>query len=159
MTPIRPTRPIVTALATLALALLPAGARADLTPWDQEEVTKIGQELRVATAGLWETFRKDMPASPGTGSRQAQQQLLEDFKKIENQSKKISMQLDDGLGREETLNSYKRLMMLVRDAREEARRQLVLKPTLDKITAARDALYRLAPFYEADWTPPAPVIR
>jgi hypothetical protein len=100
-----------------------------------------------------------MPSSPGTGSRQAQQRLLDNFKKIENQSRKISMQLDDGNGREDTLNNYKRLMMLVRDAREEARRQLVLKPTLDKITTARDALFRLAPYYEADWTPPAPVIR
>ncbi len=69
------------------------------------------------------------------------------------------MQLDDGKGREETLNNYKRLMMLVRDSREEARRQLVLKPTLEKITTARNALFRIAPFYEADWTPPEPVIR
>jgi hypothetical protein len=153
------TRSIVTGLAALALALLPTGARAELTPWDQEEVAKIAQELRVATKGLWETFRKDMPSSPGTGSRQAQQRLLDNFKKIENQSRKISMQLDDGKGREDTLNNYKRLMMLVRDSREEARRQLVLKPTLDKITTARDALFRLAPYYEADWTPPEPVIR
>jgi hypothetical protein len=69
------------------------------------------------------------------------------------------MELEAGKGREETYPVWQRLSTLVRDAREEARRQMLQQNSLDKITVARDALNELGPFYEKDFKPATPTVR
>ncbi len=158
MTSTRATR-WVPALAALALALTPAAASADRADWNQEEVTKIAAQLRDSTKDLRDTLRRDMPSSPGTGQRQAQTRLLDNLRRIENETRKLAIELESGKDREATFPVYQRLMMLVRDAREEARRQMLQQSSLDKITVARDALNQLGPFYEKDFKPTAPPVR
>jgi hypothetical protein len=158
MTSIRPTR-WVPAVAALALALAPAAASADRAEWNQEEVTKLAGELRDSTKDLRDTFRREMPSSPATGQRQAQQRLLDNLRRIQNSTRKLALELEAGKDREATFPVYQQLMTMVRDAREEARRQMLQQSSLDKITVARDALNQLGPFYEEDFKPTTPVVR
>jgi hypothetical protein len=55
--------------------------------------------------------------------------------------------LQDGKGRDETTSSYRRLMTLVRDARETGRTMFLEQPTLDQIEKANEALDAIAPYY------------
>jgi hypothetical protein len=159
MTSIRATR-WVPALAALALALTPAAASADRAEWNQEEVTKIAVQLRDSTQDLRNTFRKGMNPNPGgLGMRQAQDQLLEDLRRITNETRKLALQLEAGKGRDDTYPSWQRLNMWVRDAREEGRRQMIKQDALDQITVARDALNQLGPYYEKDFKPATPAVR
>jgi len=138
-------------LVVLVLALgvwLPGAAFAELAKWDQERVTALGGELVQTTEALYSTFVKEPPATIGSGQSRDYYRLRQLVRRIRTEARNLSSSLSNGEGYDETLPIYENLMVIVRDAREVAKRTFTSNFVLEKATAAGDVLRRLAPYYD-----------
>ena len=134
------------------LATLSDQDLAKLAKWDQARVTAITGELAPAISDIYVSVNTlKTGASVGSGQATAYLRLKDRVRVARNESRHLARQLTDGRGRLETVHSYSRLMTVIRDAREEARRMLIEKPTLDKIAVAGDLVRRLTPYYNPNW--------
>ena len=140
---------LVTALLVAALAAwLPAESVAELAKWDQDRVAKIGDSLSTAASELHSAMRKVPPPTAGSGQSRAWHRAIDRVRLIQSESRRLATRLADGKGHDETFPVWERLMMLVRDAREEGRRLFIAEPVMDKIAGVRDQLRQLAPYYD-----------
>ena len=138
-------------LVVLVLAIavwVPSASFAELAKWDQERVTALGGELVQATDALYSTFVKEPPATVGSGQLKDYYRLRQLVRRVKREAKHLSSSLAKGEGYAETLPIYESLMVLVRDARETAKRTFTSNFVLDKAAAAGDVLRRIAPYYD-----------
>ena len=151
--------------AFAALLLLPLAAQADhhekgqaaAGDWDQAKVTALAEQLSDAVNDVYRSVSR-LQTGSGMASGQANAYLrLKDKLRVgRNEARHLAGALGDGKGREETSHAYRRLMTLVRDAREEGRKMFLEKPTLDKVEKANELLQQIAPFYpDIASSPPA----
>jgi hypothetical protein len=133
--------------ALLATATL---ASAELTPWNQEQVTAIAAELKVATKDLRDTLRKQPPPTLGQPGKRAFHQLRDDVAAIDTTAGRLHSALAGGATLDETLPTYRRMISSVRSASDELRRIQLGEPVAGKIEAAAAALRQLRPYYEEE---------
>jgi hypothetical protein len=147
------TRQVVHAICLLAMILLlpAANTRAELTAWDQAQVTALGKELVQATNALNETFRKQPPPSVGSTQSAAYHRLKQFVRMLDVVSHEFAGSLEKGEGREQTLAIYDNLMQLARSARDEAARVFVARDVGDRAGAVRRVLNQLGPYYDPDF--------
>ena len=152
------TRHVAHAICLLAmLLLLPAAiARAELAAWDQAKVTALGKELVQASNALYETFRKQPPASVGSMQSASYHRLKQFVRMLHVVSQEFAGSLEKGEGREQTLTIYDNLMQLARSARDEAARVFVAHDVGDRAGAVRRVLNQLGPYYDPDFPTLAP---
>lgn len=132
----------------LAVAWAPAEGVAELAKWDQDRAEKISGNLATAAHELYTAMRQMPPPTLGTGQNAAWYRALDRVRLIRSESKHLAAALKDGNAYDETLPVWRRLMSLVRDAREEGRKLFLAEPIMDKIAATRDQLRQLAPYYD-----------
>jgi hypothetical protein len=114
-------------------------------------VTRIAENLADAANDVYRSIvRKRTGAQVGSGQASSFLRLKDRTRLARNETRHLARQLQEGKGRDETLPVYERLMTLVRDIREDARRMFIEEPTLDKIGAAGDLLRQIAPYYDAN---------
>ncbi|HVN37306.1 MAG TPA: hypothetical protein VMW19_03915 [Myxococcota bacterium] len=149
---------IARALPALVLvaSLLAPSARAELTTWDQAQVTALGKELVQATNALYETFRKQPPPSVGSMQGDSYQRLKQFVRLLHVVSQEFAGSLEKGEGRVETLTIFDNLMQLARSARDEAARVFVAHDVSERASAVRQVLNRLGPYYDPDFPILAP---
>jgi hypothetical protein len=142
--------------ATASLLLVPVvlafEAAADhhekSTAWDQAKVTDLASQLATSANEIYRSVSRMQTGSElGSGQANSYLRLKDNLRVARNESKHLAKALGDGKGRDETLHTYKRLMTLVRDARETGRSMFIEQPTLDKIGVANGLLDQLDPFY------------
>ncbi len=141
------------AVALTACALLAAPAAAEdaetaAPEWDQAKVTALAEELADAADDLHRELRRQTSQSQiASGMAQAMLQFRDNIKVARDNARSLARSLADGQGRDETSATYRRLMALVRNARETGRRLFVKAPATDYIEQANAALDGLAPYY------------
>lgn len=125
---------------------------AKLASWNQERVTAIGEELATSVNDTYVSVNTlSTGGQIGSGQANAQLRLQERLRVAGAQSRLLATQLKDGKDRAETASTYARLMVVLRDARDDARQMFIEEPTLDKIAATTDLLRRIAPYYDPNW--------
>jgi hypothetical protein len=153
----RTTAPFLVA-TTLALALTLAGSALgeEATPdsaapapaWDQEKVTAFANQLAEAADKLRREIQKQRSQSQvGSGQAHAMLQFRDNIRVARNESRHLARALGEGRNRDETAPVYRRLMTLVRDARDTGRRLMIKSPATEFIAEANTALDGLAPYY------------
>mgnify|MGYP001817929837 CR=1 FL=1 len=147
------TRILASLLSMVALLATATLASAELTAWDQEQVTAIAADLVDTTSDLRDTLRRQPPPTLGQPGKRAFHQLRDDLASIQATARRLHNALAEGATRDETLPTYQRLMVTVRSARDELRRTNLGEPVTGRVEAAAEALRRLQPYYEEE--PPA----
>jgi hypothetical protein len=148
-------RPVAVLGLSLAIGLA-FSARADLTPWDQQKVTALADQLVSATNALYNTFYKQPVPTLGSAQSRGYQRLKQDVKRIKSEARQLAGDLRKGKGREATTRGFQDLMVSVRDAREEARSVFTGADVAEKAAAARAVLEQLGPYYDPNFELPQP---
>jgi hypothetical protein len=125
-------------------------ASAELTPWNQEQVTAIAAELAEKTSDLRDTLRRQPPPTLGQPGKRAFHQLRDDLASIQATARRLHNSLADGATHDQTFPTYQRLISLVRSASDELRRIQLGEPVAGKVEAAGEVLRRLRPYYEEE---------
>jgi hypothetical protein len=141
--------------AVFVVALAPGAAFAQGTPaqgtpiaWDQQRVSEIAAQLAESAGLLYREFVKKQTGSQvGSGQANAYMRLKDDLRVARNEAKHLARGLAGGKSRAETEPAYRRLMTLVRDARESGRKMFLEQPILDEVGRANALLDQLAPYY------------
>jgi hypothetical protein len=146
-------------LAFALAACLVSPARAELAAWDQAKVTALAGQLAEAASSLYTTFYKQGPPQLGSGQASDYRELKQQVRRIQSEAKELAGAVGKGEGREDTLDIYKNLMVIVRDARENAQRVFSTKDVQDQASKVRELLNQISPYYDADAAPLQPAIR
>jgi hypothetical protein len=133
--------------AALGVGLGADPAAAQEKPWSQEEVTATARELREAVGDLRETARQRGGGDVASMQARARHRLDDTLRLIENESRHLGHELEGGGDMEATLWTVRRLMSLVRDAQDDARKVAISQPAQEQIAKAREILGRLAAYY------------
>ena len=139
-------RPTASAIVFIALLVASPAASADQKTWDQAAVTELAQELAQATASIRRAARASERPGPGSGLRTAHLQALDDLRRLEHSMNRLARQLQDGVGREETYPTFRRVWTLRGDLARTARR-FIRDPAPSRLTQVQSALDELARFY------------
>ncbi|MEN8182864.1 MAG: hypothetical protein ABFS46_10060 [Myxococcota bacterium] len=139
----------VTVAVLLALTSPAPAADTDPTPWNQEEVTAIAEQLKQATQELYDSFYKQPTQNIGSGQARAYQQLKHTLRRIRTESQHLAATLTKGEGHDETRPIYGNLMGEVRNAQEDARKVFSTSPVIERANAVRAILEKLSAYYEA----------
>ena len=143
-------RILASLLSMVALLFTATLASAELTPWNQEQVTAIAAELLEATTDLRDTLRRQPPPTLGQPGKRAFHQLRDDVTSIQATARRLHTALGEGATRDETLPTYRRMISSVRSASDELRRIQLGEPVAGKIEATAAVLRRLRPYYEEE---------
>jgi hypothetical protein len=137
--------------AALAI-LVPFSARGvDPTPWDQEKVTSRAEAFSTQMDKIYRGIvRKQTGAQIGSGQSASYLRLKDNLRLGRNEARHLERELQDGKSRDDTYAVFARLMSIVRNAREDARRMFLEQSTLDNIAEANETLRQLAPYYDPD---------
>src|SRR5262245_34964820 len=111
-----------------ALAASSPAAFAAEQAWDQKAVNQIVVELDQAVTGMSEAFDKEPPANIASMQAEARHRLSEDLRRLEHETHGLRQRLEAGAGRDATRPIYEHIGSVARDAREEARKQMVSAP-------------------------------
>lgn len=145
-------------LALLAAVTAATAARAEDAAWDQERVTTLAEQLRQACGDLYDSFYKQPTPTVGMQVR-SYYELKQQVRRLRSEARELSAQLENGAGHDETLPIYQNLMLVVREARDNAARVFTTESVQKKATAARDVLNQITPYYDPDAKPLEPVTR
>lgn len=138
------------ALVTLAaIAAVAAPAAAQTKEWDQPTVTALAQQLADAAKQTNQSVRRQITRADVEGDPKGQR-YLDTLRSLERSTAKLARQLGEGKGREETLNTARRIRTQVRDLRTLAPGFFTTQQTAERAAPAVEALDALAPFYFDD---------
>jgi len=117
--------------------------------WDQEAAAKVAAEFAAAVEKLYVQAKVEKEDAAGTAASAESYLLVEDLKMLRRHSQRLQRELEKGSGREETLRLYKRLELLIREARTSKRQSPVLDGAEQEIEDARAVMNRLRAYYGA----------
>ena len=143
-------RILASLLSMVVLVAAATLASAELTPWNQEQVTAIAAELVERAGELRESLRRQPPPTLGQPGKRAFHQLRDELSAIEATARRLHNALAQGATHDETLPTYQRMIRSVRRASDELRRIQLGEPVAGKIQAAAEVLRRLRPYYEEE---------
>lgn len=149
-------RSAVVAVSLLALA---SSAPAELQKWDQAKVTELAKQLETATSELWQSFRRQPPPTLGSAQRKSYFRLQQEIRQLRREARSLSRALQRGADFDEAEPSYRSMMQTVRAAQDNARGVFSGADVRQRADAAREILNQLAPYFDADAAPLAPVSR
>ena len=133
----------------LLLLVLPASS-SHATEWDQEKVTKLAEQVADSANQVYRSVvRTATGANIGSGQSRNYLQLKDTVRMARNESRHLATALQEGKGASETFHAWQRLMSLVRDTRDLARRMFLEAPTQEKMAHAGKLLRELAPYFES----------
>ncbi len=139
---------VCASFAILALLLPVAAWGVEPSPWDQEQVTAHAETFASQMNKLYRGIvRKQTGAQVGSGQSASYLRLKDSLRLGRNEARHLERELQDGKTRDDTYAVFARLMTIVRNSREDARRMFLEQSTLDKIGEARETLRKLAPYY------------
>ena len=141
------TRRVLASSVCLFLLGIPASS-AYADDWDQAKVTEIAKQLASSVDSVYRELNRGA-AGTQLGSGQATNALrLKDRVRVaRNEARHLSKALQGGKGHDDTVHAWKRLMTLVRDAREVGRKMFLEAPLQKDIEKANEFLDQLGPFY------------
>lgn len=131
----------------LVFSVFATSALAQVAPWDQKAVTAIAVKLERAMRDLNHTVRRNPDATVGSPQRRAQFQARESVSQLVSTSQRLASQLKAGDDLDATLPTFRRLLMLRRDAERAGRRANIPAPTLERVVSAQALIDELMPFY------------
>jgi hypothetical protein len=132
----------------VALLFTATLASAELTPWNQEQVTAAAAKLTEATADLRTVLRQQPAPTLGQPGKRAFHQLRDDVTAIDQTARRLHTALQGGANLDETFPTYQRMLSSVRSAQRELRRLQLGEPVASKLQTTGDALRQLQPFYD-----------
>jgi len=144
------------ALGALGLAILEPAWAADheggegtvaLKTWDQAAIGSLADKLQHQADGLRKEARNRPPEPVGSGQTEGLERYQNTLRSMESEARRLKLEVEAGKGRDDTLNIFKRIDELRRDADEEARRLFLPKATIDSIQASRATLEELRLYY------------
>jgi hypothetical protein len=106
------------------------------------------QQLEQATKDLYDSFYKQPTQGIGSGQARAYLELKQQLRRIRTESRHLAASLGKGEGHDETLPIWRNLMEEVRSAQDNARRVYTTGPVTERANTAREALEKLAPYYD-----------
>ena len=131
------------------VSVLPIAAQSgEPEPWNQAEVTKLGQQLSEAVTKLRTATLND-PMMRGTqlpGERTAME-LRDTLRSLERSCRQLASRLEAGEDREKTLGVARRIGMLIRDAQTTGRRLMTSDSQWAAIDPLVDIINRISPYY------------
>jgi len=146
--------PLLPALAALfAIPLLASAAHHEKDepapiPWDQAAVADLAHRLSRHAEHLRQAVRKlagtDNIAS---GQNLASERLIRTQRRIRSECDRLKGQVEDGKGREDTANSFRRIDELHRDAAEDLRRLFLTEADIERVKEGRAMLDELRLYY------------
>lgn len=135
--------------SVLLFSLAPRMSAAKQAKWSQERVTNIATQLAKASDTVYDKIFQLQPPVPGSGGYHSFYRLKDSVRVIRNSADYLATRLQKGGGHDETYPTFRRMMVLIRDAQENARRVgIIPDDTLAAITHAGDLVRRLRPYYE-----------
>jgi hypothetical protein len=134
---------------SLALFVALPAASAEQMEWDQAAATELAKQLAEATSSIRQAARAAERPGHGSGLRTAHLQSLDDLRRLENSVNSLARQLEDGVGREETYPTFRRVWALRGDLARTARR-FIREPAPSKLQQVQGTLDQLALFYAAE---------
>jgi len=140
-------RPLLAWATAAALTLAPTSIFAAQQPWDQREVTQIASKLAEAVSGVRDEFRKQPPITIASLHLNARYRLEDELRLLESETQELAHQLKSGEGLDATRPIYDRIGSLARDARENARKQLVVEQVQKRVDRAEELWAQLTPYY------------
>lgn len=149
------------AISRLLLVMVLAGAvvggaaasqhegEAEVQPkeWDQASVAELAGKLQHSFDALRADARNRPPEPLGSGQTQSIERYQSKLRSLEDECRRLKLEVEKGKGRDDTLTNFKRIDELRRDADEEARRLFLAKATIEKIKANRAELEELRLYY------------
>ena len=141
--------PAIALLVSLALLVALPAASAEQKEWDQAAVTELAKQLAEVTRSIRQATRRAEPPGHGSGLRLAHLQGQDDLRMLQNSVNSLARQLENGVGREETYSTFRRIRTLRNDLAETARR-FIREPAPEKLQQVQGALDQLALFYAAE---------
>jgi hypothetical protein len=131
----------------MSLGMLASSAHA--TDWDQAKVTLLAEQVADSANQVYRSIlRTRTGANIGSGQARNYLQLKDTARLARNESRHLAKALQNGKGEAETFYVWQRLMSVVRDTRELARRMFIEAPTQEKMAHAGKLLADLAHFYQ-----------
>ncbi len=141
-------------LTFMSVGLLLLGmpvSSAHAADWDQAKVTEIAEQLSDADNDVHRSVVRTATGSQvGSGQSASYLRLKDRVRVARNESRHLAKALQDGKGKDETVHVWKRLMSVVRDARNIGRSMFLEAPTQVKIVRASEIIDQLTPFYETE---------
>lgn len=136
-------------LSAALLMLAPAAVSAAVAKWNQERVTKIATQLSEAADNVYESVHKMQAPAAGAAGFSSFYRFKENVRVIKNSADYLATRLQKGGSREETYPTFRRMMLLIRQARDDSRRVgTIPDDTLQAIDHAGDLVRQIRPYYE-----------
>lgn len=135
--------------AVWVLCIAIPAAATDAREWDQTKVTALAAQLQQGVNGLRSEIRSVDTHVMSTQSL-ALFRLRDNLRVIEGETRHLHTELENGMGRDETLHAFERILRLRRDCAEEMRRLSMAQKTLDRIDGARVVVREMSPYYGLD---------
>lgn len=116
--------------------------------WDQAKVGALTQQLADSMRDLRREFRQQPTPNIGSMQSRAHLSLDDNLRLIESESRELAGRVARGASQEESFPVYRRMWMLIRDARQDARRLMIQQGMQDRIARAREILVELDAYYD-----------
>ena len=133
--------------AAAVLTLTPTPTLAVQQPWDQQKVTQIASQLAEAVSGVYDEFRMQPAITIASMQANARYKLQDELRLLESETRELARQLKSGEGLDATQPIYDRIGGVAREAREYARKQLVVEPVQKRVDRAEELWAQLTPYY------------
>jgi hypothetical protein len=152
----RATAPFIAVLAALfAVPLLAAASgdekredAAEPIPWDQARVADLARKLGRHSEDMRQAVRQQAATeSVASGQSRATDNLIDDLRGLRVECNRLRKEVEGGKGREDTINTFRRIDEIHRDAAEELRRMFLTEANLERVKEGRALLEELRLYY------------
>lgn len=144
--------PVLAALFALPLLASAAHheqeAAAEPVPWDQAKIADLADRLSRHAEQLRQAVRKQAGTeSIASGQSRATDNLIDQLRGLRVECNRLKKQVEDGKGRDDTFNLFRRIDEMHRDAAEELRRMFLTEANLERVKQGRAMLEELRLYY------------
>jgi hypothetical protein len=150
---------LIAFVATLAVPPAPAAEEAapaaEPPAWDQARMIQLAGGLQKAAHDMRNSVRAQPEQGIASGQSYARNNMMDDLRVLEMESKRLKLDLENGKSRDHTYPVFRRLNEVRLNLAEEARRMFLPRSQLDTMKSARAMLEDMRFFYtgEKDETP------
>lgn len=140
-------RTLCTVFALSLASLFATAAFAEPTAWDQAQASAIAKDLAAAGDGWEQAVRRQPGLTVGSGESEDVFDMLEESRRVKEQTAAISAELTAGKGHDKTYDMYRTLKEMVDDTQVQVERADLIAPTKEAWAKVTDAMGRIAPYY------------
>ena len=128
-----------------------AAAAAEPKAWDQAAVADLAGQLG-KHADVMRNAVRNQRATETIASAQnlASRKLIELLRGLRTECNRLKAQVEEGKGRDDTLQNFRRIDQMRRDAAEQLRRMFLSESILDQVKEGRAMLEQLRLYYTGE---------